>query len=279
MPLLDLILNLVALLLWLNWRAVKWTAATPAPFLSLASALKRTPSRAVSRRGSLLALVALLVLRAFLYRHLGAAQNWTPALPLGTITLHFRNDSLARMSLFSGVGFAWTLAAWYWLLLLLSAVNRSLPPQDPIHRIVRLQLGPWGRLPAVLQLLVPLLAIAVLLLLLHRPLARLGWFTDSPTSFAAFQRGLATSLGLGLWWRYPIYVLLGLHILNSYVYLGSSPFWSYITGTARNLLQPLRWLPLGIGKADLAPFLGLLDTWVIAHYAGLWLARWYQHPF
>jgi uncharacterized protein YggT (Ycf19 family) len=52
----------------------------------------------------------------------------------------------------------------------------------------------------------------------------------------------------------------------SYVYIGSSPLWDFITTTGRNLVAPLGWLPLRLGKFDFAPLVGvvliflLLDT-------------------
>ena len=74
------------------------------------------------------------------------------------------------------------------------------------------------------------------------------------------------------------FALLAAHVLNSYVYFGNSPVWNYVDVTARNLLWPLRWLPLSIGKADFAPAVAMALVWLIADYSASGLTRLYQHP-
>jgi uncharacterized protein YggT (Ycf19 family) len=54
-----------------------------------------------------------------------------------------------------------------------------------------------------------------------------------------------------------IAVVLLLHVVNSYLYLGNHAFWSFINATARNILAPLRWLPLRVGRVDLTPVVGI----------------------
>jgi uncharacterized protein YggT (Ycf19 family) len=53
-------------------------------------------------------------------------------------------------------------------------------------------------------------------------------------------------------------LFLFLHLLVSYVYLGSSPVWDFISLTARNLLAPLKWLPLRTRRVDFAPLVGIV---------------------
>src|SRR4051794_12995711 len=87
--LLDLILNLVGLLLWFNWRAAG--IKTPAPgAISLAGTLQRTETLEPQRWFSFGCLLALLFVRPLLYCQIGARVNWTARLDLTDITLPFR---------------------------------------------------------------------------------------------------------------------------------------------------------------------------------------------
>jgi len=275
---LDLILNLAALLLWLNWRAVELSAATQPSVLSLASALKRAEPRPTKRRNYLVSLVLLLAARSLFYWKAGPPLNWTPLLPLGTVALPFHSDSLLRMFLFSTLSFIVTLGIFYLGLVLLSVVNRKIADSDPIQRIVRLQLGGFARLPLTVQIAAPALGVAVLWLVLNPPLARMGLVPSGTPLGALSQQSLAVGLGVFLCWKYFIAVLLAAYSLNSYVYLGNSPVWNFVSVTGRNLLAPLRWLPLGIGKADLAPAAGIVVVLVAAHFLGRGLTELYQRP-
>lgn len=278
MSLIHFILNLVALLLWLNWRAGGMSAATRPSVLSLVSALKKTDPPGPNRWLYLLALMLLLVLRSVFYWQVGTPMRWTPTLQLGVIAPHFRSDFFGRMLLFSILSFVVALAAFYLGLILLSISNRSVPDSDPIQKIVRLQLGWLGRRSTAVQLLLPFPLAVALWLSLHRPFAGLG-LTSIPGSFAELaQQAVVLGLGAFLVWEYFIVALLVAHVLNSYVYLGNSPLWNFVNVTARNLLRPIRWLPLEIGKADLRPAVGILLVFVIGHYGGGWLTRLYQQP-
>jgi uncharacterized protein YggT (Ycf19 family) len=53
----------------------------------------------------------------------------------------------------------------------------------------------------------------------------------------------------------PVFLL---HAVSTYVYFGNAPFWKFITLTARNLLRPISWLPLRLGKLDLAPWIAVV---------------------
>jgi uncharacterized protein YggT (Ycf19 family) len=278
MSLINFILNLVALLLWLSWRAGGMTAATRPSVLSLASALKKADPRGPNRWLYLVALALLLVLRSVFYWQVGAPMRWTPTIQLGVIAPHFRSDFLERMLLFSALSFVVVLAVFYFSLILLSISNRSVSDSDPIQKVVRLQLGWLGRWSVSAQLLLPFLLVVALWLALHRLFAGLGLISVSVSFMELAQQAAIIGLGAFLAWKYFIVALLAAHVLNSYVYLGNSPIWNFVNVTAHNLLRPIRWLPLGIGKADLRPLVAILLVLVIAHYGGGWLTRLYQHP-
>src|ERR1051326_3001020 len=136
MNVIDWILNVVCVLLWLDWRAARPAAMAPAPALSLVASLKRAEPRP-AKRGSLLAgLAGVLLLRALFYWQVGSALHWTPALRLGVIAPPFRSDLAGRMFLYSALSFLLALGLFYSCLLLVLIVNRGLPESDPVHRLL-----------------------------------------------------------------------------------------------------------------------------------------------
>ena len=70
--------------------------------------------------------------------------------------------------------------------------------------------------------------------------------------------------------------LLALHLLSTYVFLGQQPFWNFIALTGRNLLLPLRWIPLCIGKADFAPVVGIGLVFLASEFAERGLTALYE---
>ena len=124
MGIIDLILNLVCLLLWLNWRSLHIATPEKAPPVSLAATLKKADPRRGSRWASLAFLVALLGARGVFYWNVGTAINWTPSLRLGMVSLPFRSDYFWRIQLFSALSFGLVLAVLYAWILLVSVINR-----------------------------------------------------------------------------------------------------------------------------------------------------------
>jgi uncharacterized protein YggT (Ycf19 family) len=278
MPLIDLILNLAGLLLWLSWQAIGITAATRPTALSLVYTLKRTEPRPPRRRTPLLFLLALLVGRSLVYWQLGPGTQWNPFLNLGVVTLRFPAESWGYMSLYSLLSFGQILGTYYLALLLVAVANIKTLDSDPLHRIVRMQLGFAGRLPLFLALLTPLLAGALFWFLAGWPFGRLGLYTPTPTLDLLWQQALIFGLGTYLVWQYLIIVLLIIHLFNSYVYLGNSPFWSFLAVTGRNSLRPIRWLPLTMGRLDTTPLFAIGLAFLAGYHWANW-GRWlFAHP-
>lgn len=278
MALINFILNLVGVMLWLNWQSVRLEAATQPSVLSLASALKKAEPGGPNRWLYFAVLLLLLLLRGVVYWQIGPPMDWTPAIQLGAIAPHFRSDFFGRMLLFSVLSFVVALAVFYLWLVLLSIVNRNVPDSEPIQKIVRLQLGWLAKSPVSIQLLLPFLLIVALWLALHRPFAGLGLVSAAASFGELAQQAVILGLGAYLAWKYLIVALLAAHVLNSYVYLGNSSIWNFVSVTARNLLSPLRFLPLGIGKADFGPVVAIVLVLIIGYHGGAWLSRLYQHP-
>jgi uncharacterized protein YggT (Ycf19 family) len=279
MGLTHFILNLAGLLLWLNWRSIRFDPLVKTSPATLAGTLRRAePS--LSKRWHLLAgLGALLVLRAVLYWQIGSAVDWTPSFHLGGVDLviPFRSDSWWRMVLFSALSFAETLGVCYLWLLLLSLVNGAAADSDLLQKLVRVHLGRVNRWPWPVKLLLPLLISLACWYLLSLLLSRLGIIPPPLSNTHRLEQALVIGLGSYLSWRYLIGCLLALHLVGAYVYLGDQPFWGFIASTGRNLLAPLRWVPLRLGKVDFAPLVGIALVFFAAELAERGLTELYQH--
>jgi uncharacterized protein YggT (Ycf19 family) len=276
MGLIDFVLNFVCLLLWLNWRSLRFGAAEQRRPVSLASTLKKAEGRRGSRWIPLAAVFALLLARAFFYWNVGSALNWTPSVQLGVISLHFRSDYLLRILLFSFLSFGLLLGGFYAWLLLISVVNSRVPSEDPGQRVVRMQLGWLERWPPLLKAMLPMLCCTLLWGLGSPWLVHIG-LLPSPASLGhQWEQAFVLGLTSFLVWKFLILALCLLYLINSYVYLGNSSFWKYVNTTGANLLSPLRRLPVSFGKLDLAPFLGMGLVLLVTHWAGRWLPQLFQ---
>lgn len=257
MAVLDLILNVICLLLWLNWRS-KGLGSLPnrPPAMALIGTLRRAGSTPRERWSSPIVLVAVLLLRALLYWQMGPSLRWLPQLSLPGFVLHFRADVLGRMFVFSLLGFLIFLGAFYFSLLLVVAVNSK--ENDSWTDLARAHLARFARLPAWLCVVLPFWASFLFWLAVAPVLAAIE--VHSPIRSFGQLCGQAAVVGLGGWllWKYVLAVILFLHIVSSYVYLGNSPFWKFISRTAQNLLRPVAWLRLRLGRIDFTPILALV---------------------
>lgn len=287
MGILDFILNLVGLLLWLSWRAVPMSSLPVAPGAPLLRTLRPAQPDSSWRWRYLVGLAVLVLLRAIIYRQIGAAMSWTPQLRLVVVTLPFRSDLLGRMLLFSVSSFLLTLGIFYLSLMVLSMANRHVPDSDPVQRLVRIHLGWLERLPVWLKFVVMLLVPALLWLALSPLFIQLGMLPPVKSWGHTAQQAAVLALSVLPAWKYIIIAVLAVHLVNNYVYLGNAPLWNFANATARNLLAPLHWIPLRLGKLDLAPVLAIGVVYAIARLAtdGLfgmpaWLPALYQKlPF
>ena len=84
------------------------------------------------------------------------------------------------------------------------------------------------------------------------------------------QHGVMLGVWLYTTLKFLLPAFLFLHLVGSYVYLGSSPLWDFIGVTARNILAPLNRVGMRIGRVDFAPLVGIiLVLLVLARPAGL----------
>ena len=280
MGLIDVILNLACVLLWLNWSSVHLVSARRPSPVSLAATLRKAEPRWGGRWGSLLGLFGVLSARSLFYWKVGSASNWTPNLELGVVSLPFRSDYLTRMILFSFLSFMLVLGCLYAWLLLISIINRKVPNDEPLQKLVRLHLGWIEHWPPAVKVLLPLLIAALAWGLGSPALVRMGIVPPPSSPTHTWQQALVLGVTSFLTWKSLVLLLCVLYMINSYVYLGKSRFWQYVNTTGSNLLRPLRRLPVRIGKLDFSPLLAMGLVLVVAHWAGYFLPRIFQRlPF
>ncbi|HEY4984077.1 MAG TPA: hypothetical protein VIJ24_03365 [Verrucomicrobiae bacterium] len=264
MSLIDFILNLAGLLLWLNWRSVRLDPLARATPATLTGTLRRAVPNRLQRWHFLAALAALLLVRALFYWKIGGAVNWTARLNLGATSIPFQSDFFRRMLLFSVLSFALTLAIFYLWLLFFAVVNRNI--NDPLQKLVRLMLGRASRWPNWILLSLPVAGAVLVWLLISPLLARMS-LVPAASFLHRIEQAVLLGLTAFLTWKYLIGAVLALYLVNSYIYLGKHQFWNFINLTSRQMLRPLRRLPLEIGKADFTPVVGITLVFLLAHFA------------
>ncbi len=280
MALIDFILNLAGLLLWLNWRSVRFDPLGKRKPATLIGTLRRADSQRLRRWHLLVVLAGLLLLRAGIYWQIGSAARpvWAGTLNLGVVVPAFASNSFVRMVLFSGLSFGVMLGVFYLCLLLLSIFAR--PDPTPFHQLVQMPLGGIDAWPRGLKLLLPLIVTATFWWLASWLLASQQVIPEPVSPAHRLEESLVIALGSYLVWKYPIGALLTLHLLNSYIYFGRHPFWAYVHAEAQALLSPLRRLPLRLGRVDFAPVVGVALVFLAAELAGRGLVLLYgKLPF
>lgn len=264
MSVIDFILNLLGLLLWVNWRSGRAAVKLPPPGVSLANSIRRTEPSRIRPWVSLAGLGTLLLVRAIFYWNIGPALNWTASIYLGVISLPWRSDLLDRMLLFSGLSFGLALGIFYSCLLLLSIANGKPREEQSFHRFVRFQLGFLHRLPAWVKLLLPF-PVAMLCWAALVPLfTSLGIIPEVSSQEHLWEQGMVLGMLSYLPWGWVLMTVFGLHLVNSYIYLGDLPFWEYVSRTAQRLLSPLKFLRLP--KVDLSPIAGMAVVFLAVEF-------------
>jgi uncharacterized protein YggT (Ycf19 family) len=254
----DFILNLAGLLLWIKWRSLPFDPIHKRTPATLVGTLRRAAPSHFRRWHLLAGIGLLLILRAVFYWQIGSASTpaWVGKLDLKATVLPFVSNSFGRMILFSAFSFGLTLGIFYLWLLLLSILAGQTAKEQPIHRLVRMQLGGIDGWPRWVKIILPLAVTALVWGLASWPFA---WLHPRQTMSAAhrIEESLVIGLGSYLAWKFIAVALLVLHLLNTYIYFGKHPFWNYVNTTAQNLIAPLRKIPMRAGKVDFAPVVGI----------------------
>jgi uncharacterized protein YggT (Ycf19 family) len=266
MGLIDFILNLAGVLLWLSWRSMRFDPLVQSAPATLVGTLRRAEPRRMQGWQLLASLGALLLLRAVLYRQIGPEADWTPKLNLFVVVLAFRSNLFLPALLFSVLSFAHMLIICYFWLLALVIINRQSATPDPLLRLIRLHLGAVTHWPWLVQAVLPLLLVAGLWIALHPLMVQLEVAGRVRTNARLVEQGLVVGAMLYLSLQYLLPVFLFLHLIASYVYLGSTPLWEFVGATAHNLLAPLRRVPLQIARFDFSPIAGVVLIFLLLHW-------------
>lgn len=253
----DFLLNLTGLLLWVSWRSQRFDPLATSTPVTLVGTLKRAQPRTLKGGPLILVLAGLLVVRAVVYWLIGSPANWTPKINLELVVLAFRGDLFFPVLVYSCLSFVRLLLILYFWLVIVCLINFGREP-DPITRLLRLHLGRVVRWPWPLQIAPPFFITFVLWIALHPLLVRLAVVAKVHSGNHLIQQGLLVSVGLVLSLKYLLPAFLILHLVSSYVYLGSSPFWEFITRTSTTITAPLRKFPLRLARVDLTPVLGVI---------------------
>jgi hypothetical protein len=272
MALIDLTLSLVALLLWLNWRAVYFDPLVRTTPTALVGTLRRAEPRRLRGAQLFAGLLALLFLRGLLYWEIGSPSEWTPKLVLGPVILAFRSENFWCVALFSLLSFFKILVLFHFWLLIIAAINYRVTEPDPILKIIRLHLGKIVRWPWPILLLLPILYIAAIWMLLHPLLLKAGVVDPARSWTILVEQGLLLGICPFVTLKFLLPPILLLHLITTYVFLGSNAGWDFISGTANRLLSPLRLLPLRIARLDIAPLVGMALLLLLLH----WLPNFLQ---
>ena len=236
--------------------------------IALLGTLKRAEPAKWRRWYFLAALAALVFLRAVIYGQIGPAVDWAPKIDLGVVMLGFPiyEHTFSVLMLYSASSMLFTLVVVYFWLLTLAWINHHTTTSNPFERMLRLQVGRVADWPRPVQLFLPLVFVAMLWTACHPLLVHAG-ITHRAQSFAHLAaQGLLVGLGIYLSLKFFLPVILFLHLIADYVYLGDNPFWEFLGTTARNLLAPLQRVPLRVGKVDLAPVAGILLILLLLHF-------------
>ena len=263
---LNFILNLAGLLLWLSWRSAGHDPfIRPTPRTLSGTVRRAEPRGRFPTLGFLPALAGLLLARAFFYWQGGSAVSWTPRTDLDFVVLAFRGNAFGAVLLFSILSFVEALWVLYFWLIVLAIINRANTADDPVQKLIMLQLGRIGHWPRLVLAILTVFCTTAFWLALHPLLVHWSVLAPAQSFLHIVGQGLMVSLTLCLSLKYLLPAILFLHLVTSYVFLGTNPLWNFITVTSRNILAPTARVPMRVGKVDFAPVVGIILIILLLH--------------
>lgn len=262
MEIINSILNLLG---WLLWAAAfvfpRYDVASSQP-LSLLSTLRAETPHTRHRVLLIGGLILLLGGRAFLYWNFSSG-NALLFSDFGIIVKSkFQTDSLWQMIAYSTSSFLHFLYIYYvWVLCLSMSVKQNSKAAS-IQNLINQQLGIGARWHSGMKIMIGgMIGIGLWF--------GIGMILISIKVLPEWSLGnllLQSSLRIASFWLSFLFVILGvigLHFINSYVYLGEKALWNFIDETAKLYLSIFRRLPLVVGRFDFAPIFGALVYWLM----------------
>tara|TARA_B100001123_G_scaffold16303_1_gene18466 strand:+ start:257 stop:1120 length:864 start_codon:yes stop_codon:yes gene_type:complete len=263
MGLLHLILNFVALLLWVHWR-MGLPPQQASPKRSTGARVLQFLLRKALASISLILLTVVLLGRGWFYFAVAPDLSWQPHLDMVSFSLGefqewslpFDRNVLEKQLAFSIVSFLPWLVVYNFCLVLLSVLRPDLKEAEGWNRFLRQQLGWLDWLPAVLKIPIAFLLAGCLFYASAAWMQRLEILTLGTNVELAHFAGdnAAVHLRHVAWFSMGLIVL---YLFSNYVYFGGQNFWKCIEATGKSLLWVLQLLPLRWRKVDFAPLLGL----------------------
>ena len=98
---------------------------------------------------------------------------------------------------------------------------------------------------------------------------------DLNSRWFVVAQGAVIGLAAYLVLKFFLVAVFALHLVNSYVYLGEFPLWNFVNLTARDLLRPIKWIPLQAGKIDFAPAFAIVVVLLCAQLSQQGLTQRY----
>jgi len=265
MSLINFILDVAGLLLWLSWRSIRFDPLARATPATLAGTVRRAEPSRLKRWHFLAGLLGLLFVRALFYWQIGPAVNWTPQLDLGVVALAFRGNVLITTLLFSILSFTSTLVIFYFWLITLDIIHGRPAEPDPFQRMIQLQLGRIARWPRWVRAPAPVLFTPPLWIGVHPLLVYAGVLHPAQSTAHLVEQGLLVGIQVYFTLKNLLPIFLFLHLIGTYVYLGGSPLWTFVSATSRRILVPLNRVPLRWGRIDFAPLVGIVLLLLLLH--------------
>jgi hypothetical protein len=259
----NFLLNLVGWFIWAGAFVFPRYAVRSSQPLTLLSTLRSESPQSYGRLFLVAGLVLLIFLRAVAYWNFAPAGSVLPAVDFGVLSVKFRTDSLVHMVCYSLSSFVVFLYVYYLCVFGLSMTCRQRTRVDSIESLINQQLGSAAFWHPGLKLAVTAVCGALLWFSLGAGLIRIQALPETWSLGVLILQSPFVAASLWSTFFFMILSVIGLHFLNSYVYLGEKVIWGFIDETAKFYLLIFRNLPLLVGKFDFAPILGFLAYWLL----------------
>lgn len=283
MGFLDLVLNIIAVLLWINWRVDRSLVSlgTGHGHISHLELSSSSMGRVNSRRGfsgwkkaviparqTLFCLGLILLGKPLIYHYmLRHMMEWNPMLKLGVVSIPFSMDYLGQMYLFSIASFILTLFIVYMSMILIRILSRGETSiensfQNVFVGFMARSVEGW---PVFFKICLPGV-VGGILWLIFAPIIEVMEVLPDQSWSAVFKECIVLGLASYLPWGGLVMILLGVHIITCKFRLGTSSIWSYLDYINAKLIKPLSYLQLQIFKYDFTALVELPIVYLICVY-------------